>query len=176
MPSVLQPWVQELKMMQQTVLITAVRGPDGTEKYSPVKYLQRWYRRCVLLSAMDGKILDDPYQKNGGSFTGPSFRHAEVPEPWEPFMDRILNDYLRQLDMLPHHFRMHFMHAAEIIGYKHPNKRIRNWWLHVYLTLVKDLHLSPETERIMDERLGDDRSTWLAHNNTATVDYDEQAH
>lgn len=27
--SVIQEWVQDLTMMQQTVLLTAIRGPDG---------------------------------------------------------------------------------------------------------------------------------------------------
>src|SRR5262245_28467293 len=48
--AVLQDWVQERPFMQQTVLLTAIRGPDGIAKYSSVKLLLRWYRRCVLLS------------------------------------------------------------------------------------------------------------------------------
>ncbi len=70
---VTQPWVHALPFMQQTVLLTAVRGPDGIAKYHPSKFLLRWFRRCMLLSAMDGKALTNPYDNNGGSFTGPSF-------------------------------------------------------------------------------------------------------
>jgi len=33
------------------------------------------------------------------------------------------------------------MHAAEILGYKHPNEPIRSWWHRTYLRLVHDLHL-----------------------------------
>ena len=33
MTNVLQDWVSDLPMMQQTVLLTAVRGPDGLPKY-----------------------------------------------------------------------------------------------------------------------------------------------
>jgi len=44
--------------MQQSVLLTAVRGPDGLPKYHSSKYLLRWYRRCILLSAMDGRVLE----------------------------------------------------------------------------------------------------------------------
>lgn len=71
---------------------------------------------------------------------------------------------------IPHHFQVHFMHAAEIVGYKHPDERIRKWWRTTYDYLVNDLHLHPETEDELDKRLGDNREGWLARANPATVD------
>ena len=168
--SVLQPWVQSLTMMQQTVLLTAIRGPDGTEKYSPTKYLLRWFRRCVLYSAMDRQILSDPFQPGGGSFTGPCFdinRHGDVDRA--TWLDELVSQYLRQVDELPHHFQMHFMHAAEIVGYKHPDAAIRSWWNRTYMRLVHDLHLWPETEEQLDRRLGDNHEGWLARADAATA-------
>ena len=47
MSTVLQPWVSGLTFMQQTVLLTAIRGPDGVPKYGPTKMLLRWFRRCI---------------------------------------------------------------------------------------------------------------------------------
>lgn len=177
MTSVLQPWVSTLPMMQQTVLLTAIRGPDGTPKYGPVKMLLRWYRRCVLLSAMDGRALPDPYETNGGSFTGPSLTLSDYDPrapgrwpPWEPPMQELVSEYLRATDALPHHFQMHFMHAVEILGYKHPTERIRAFWSATYIRLARDLHLTPETEEAMNERLGDRRAGWLKHADAATVD------
>src|SRR6185295_18556768 len=119
MKCVTQEWTHELPMMQQTVLLTAIRGPDGLPKYGGVKMLLRWYRRCVLLSAMDGKVLSNPYDNNGGSFTGPSFvPRPTMPHPslyfnWESRMDAVVGEYLREIDAIPHHFQMHFIHAAE---------------------------------------------------------------
>jgi hypothetical protein len=166
-------------MMQQTVLLTAIRGPDGLPKYGCVKMLLRWYRRCVLLSAMDGNVLENPYDNNGGSFTGPSITISSpgVPDSkngrliykWEPDMHSIVDEYLRSLDAIPHHFQMHFMHAVEILGYKHPDTRIRIWWNDVYLRLVNDMHVHPETCQEMDERLGDSRSGWLKRADRATI-------
>lgn len=169
--SVLQGWVENLSFMQQTVLLTAVRGPDGTPKYGPVKMLQRWYRRCVLLSAMDGKALTNPYDNNGGSFTGPSIHKdfADAGWTWEQPMNDIVGEYVKSLDALPHHFQLHFIHAAEIIGYKHPDERIRNWWCKVYHRLVHDMHMHVENEQEMDERLGDNREKWLKRCDPATV-------
>lgn len=173
--SCVQDWVAELPMMQQTVLLTAVRGPDGLPKYHPTKYVLRWYRRCILLSALDGVILTDPYSPNGGSFTGPSLdgwrldnRGRPIDEHWERGMKDRVTVYLRSLDEVPHHFQLHLLHAVEILGYKHPDERIRAWWHGVYERLVHDMHLWPETEDQLDARLGDSREGWLARGDVAT--------
>lgn len=166
---VTQAWTHAIPMMQQTVILTAIRGPDGLPKYNAVKLLLRWYRRCVLLSAMDGKVLADPCSVNGGSFTGPSL-DIEFIDRWEKGMEAIVDDYIRQLDGIPHHFHMHLMHAAEILGYKHPDDRVAHWWMNrVYLRFVNDMHLQPETHAQLDERLGDNREGWLKRADKATV-------
>lgn len=165
-----QDWVHELPIMQQSVLLGAIRGPDGLPKYHDVKYLLRWYRRCVLFSALDGCVLATPYAHGGGSFTGPSYDPTTLPHAWESPMDRLVDRYLQSVDELPHHFQLHFLHAAEILGFKHPVPHIRDWWLDVYMRLVNDMHLHPETEAEMDDRLGDDRSGWLARADRATTE------
>lgn len=169
--SALQPWVTELTIMQQSVLLGSVRGPDGVGKYHPAKYMLRWYRRCILLSALDQRVLTTPIEPGGGSFTGPSVGEGtSLPLDWAGIMDPVVADYLRSLDELPHHFQMHFLHAAEILGYKHPDPLIRRWWRWLYDRLVNDLHLHPETEEEMDRRLGDDRAQWLERADSATVE------
>lgn len=167
---VTQPWVHYLTMMQQSVLLAAVRGPDGLAKYGGgAKMLLRWYRRCVLLSAMDGRVIADPIEANGGSFTGPSLEGYDDEDHWGDRMQAHVNDYLRQVDALPHHYQMHFMHAVEIVGYKHPDHAIRHFWHQLYLRLVNDFHLWPETEEQLDSRLGDTRSGWLERADPATT-------
>ncbi len=101
MPCVLQDWVVGLPMMQQTVLLTAIRGPDNIAKYGEIKLLLRWFRRCVLLSALDGKVLDNPYDPAGGSFTGPSC----VIGDWQSQMDGVVSGYIKACDAIPHHAR-----------------------------------------------------------------------
>lgn len=170
---VLQDWVMQLPLMQQSVLLTAVRGPDGIDKYHPVKYLVRWYRRCILFSALDGVVLDTPYDERGGSFTGPSYNVSlgDIKyHLWWEKMDELASSYIKSLDALPHHSSMHFLHATEILGYKHPNTYIREWWYKLYLRLVGDLHLHPETEGELDRRLGDNRDGWLERADPATQD------
>lgn len=165
--SVIQEWVQELSFMQQSVLISAIRGPDGIPKFHQCKPLLKWYRRCVLFSAFDGMALTDPRGGGGGSFTGPST--VDMVGTWETAMDEVVDAYIQSQDLLPHHFQAHFMHAVEIIGYKHPDKRIRDWWHCVYVRIVHTLHLWPETEDQMDKRLGDNKDQWLARSDKAAT-------
>lgn len=150
MPSVVQNWVSNLTCMQQTVLLTAIRGPDGVNKEHPAKEILRWLRRSILLSAFDRRVLEDPYEPGGGSFTGPQ---------WRP-LDDAADAYFDSVDAIPHHFQMHLMHAAEILGYKHPDESHRNWWNRFYLHYVNALHLQPETEQQLDCRLGDNEAAW----------------
>ena len=166
---VTQEWTHGLKLMQQTVLLTAIRGPDGVGKYHPSKYMLRWYRRCVLLGALDQNVFDNPYDPRGGSFTGPSYGEGtSLSHDWTGPMQKVFDNYLRSLDELPHHFQLHFMHAVEIVGYKHPDPAIRFWWHYVYRELVNDMHLEPESEEQMDYRLGDSEGQWRARSSKAT--------
>lgn len=162
--SVLQDWVMELPFMQQSVLIAAMRGPDGVEKLHKSKMLCRWLRRCIVISAFDRIPLDNPSYPGGGSYTGPSFQYgmgvSDETVPWEGPMDAVVKDYLSSIDNLPHHFHLHFMHAAEILGYKHSNSRIRAWWRKTYERFAHDMHLAIETEMELDFRLNDNEQQW----------------
>lgn len=147
--SVLQPWVEDLPWMQQSVLISSIRAPDGLYKGHPAKLIWRWLRRCVLYSAFDHATLTNPSQPGGGSFTGP------VKDT-----DAAIHNYFQHVDQVPHHAHLHFMHAAEILGYKHPAPVTRTWWRRVYEEAVNDMHLEPETEQEMDRRLSDSEKEW----------------
>jgi len=164
---VLQDWVLELSMMQQSVLLTAVRGPDGIEKNHISKQLLRWYRRCVLYAAFEKRVFSTPYASGGGSFTGPSYTPTALEHDWRPTMSLIVGEYLQHVDELPHHFQLHMMHAAEIIGYKHWDTSISQWWRDTYYRMVEDMHVWPETEAQMDERLGDTFEGWAKRNEEA---------
>src|SRR5258708_5325855 len=50
---VTQPWVHHLSMMQQGVILSAIRGPDGIGKNHVSKLLLRWYRRSIIMCAFD---------------------------------------------------------------------------------------------------------------------------
>lgn len=169
--SALLPWVETLPFMQQSVLISAVRAPDGLRKDHPVKVIMRWYRRCVLISAFNRREMLTPFEIGGGSFTGPfTLNHAVSMgisphdfhgDMWVGF-DRTREVYLRYVDEMPHHFQLHLMHAAEIIGYNCPNEDKRVWWRTFYFMIVNDAHLHPETADEMNKRLSDYEDHWRA--------------
>ena len=200
---VTQPWMHRISLMQQTVLLAAIRGPDGLRKHHVSKLINRWLRRSILLCSFDRMGFSRPYdflKSRGGSFTGPSlgpstgeigganiFRFPltdgpimPVPadphssrqidqqivayweEQWPKAMHEIVHEYLRATDELPHHYQLHIMHAAEVLGYTHHLAEVRNWWHECYLRLAQDMHLIPESEAEMKERLGDSEDQWRA--------------
>jgi hypothetical protein len=153
MASVLQPWVEKLTFMQQSVLLTAIRGADGLEKRHPSKYVLRWLRRCILYSAFDAAVIEDPYDPRGGNFTGP------IPEKYKSTI-ALFDEYFDSHDEVPHHFHMHLVHASEVLAYKHPNKDIARNWEWFYKKAARDLHMHLETAQEMDYRLGDSQGQW----------------
>lgn len=70
------------------------------------------------------------------------------------------NVYLRHVDEMPHHFQLHFMHAAQIVGAYHPNDFVRVWWEEFYLMIVNDAHLHPESFEELRKRLSDSEEEW----------------
>lgn len=151
--TVLQLWVEQLTHMQQSVLLAAIRGPDGIKKDHVVKQILRWYRRCILFCAFEKIVHKTPNEPCGGSFTGAiQWRMDEGME--------LVKEYLRHVDELPHHFQLHLMHAAEILGYKHPDSVLSEWWFNFYLAIVNDAHLCPESREAMERRLGDSEKQW----------------
>ena len=50
---------------------------------------------------------------------------------------------------------LHLCHAAEIVGYQHPDEQIKTTWGKFYYSMCKAMHLNPETREQMMERLKD---------------------
>jgi len=145
--SVQPSWCADLPLQQQSVLFLATRGPDGVARDHPCKDVQRAYRACVLLAGRYGRELRPV--EGGDSFMSLTLFVDNC--TWREVVLR----FLYKIDELPHHYLSHLMHGAEILGYKHPDAVVRSRWHHLYLRMVYDLHLAPETEAEMDRRLGD---------------------
>lgn len=73
-----------------------------------------------------------------------------MPDPPRPFKPS-------NFGHLPQHWYSHVMHALEIIGYHHPNKAIAGEAYMLYVSMVRNMHLNPETEEQQWERLTEDR-------------------
>lgn len=74
--------------------------------------------------------------------------------------DDMKREYFESVDELPNHFQLHLIHAAEIMGYKHPVSTVREFWYGFYTDAVKSMHLYPETEEQLDKRLSDNIANW----------------
>lgn len=145
--SVQPDWCRSLTFQQQSVLMLAARGPDGIEKISPVKNIVRAYRSCVFKAAFLGREL--AYGEDLDSFM--SLRRFASAVSWA----EDIRSFFDNVDGLPHHYYQHLILGAEILGYKHPDKKIRTRWHRFYLLCVENLHMNAETEEQMDARLSD---------------------
>jgi hypothetical protein len=141
--SVLQPWVMELGLRHQGVLVSAVRGPDGLPKQHVVKRFVRALRADTLVSFADAPVSFICFV-DSAEFTD------------------LLPVMFGALDELNVHYTMHLLHAAEVIAFKHPDQSRRDCWNMFYLGLVKKLHLRPETPDQLDERLNADEDVFAA--------------
>jgi len=141
-------WMDAPPMQQQSVLLLAARGPDGVAKFHPTKVVWRHYRASVLKAAYFGRAL------RSGEGGGNEFMTLET---WTQFggWRKAIEDFFANADGIPHHCRMHLMHGAEILGYKHPDAEFRAAWSQFYIASCDDLHLAPESEERMDARLSD---------------------
>lgn len=137
--SVLHDFVHRLPFQQQAVLLTAMRGPDENNKYNAAKAITRYLRGAVIKPAGDwnGKNNND-------------FMWGELNE-FKHFAKAFWADH----DEYPHHFIMHLIHSAQIVGYKHPNGIVRERFDRFYLDACSAFHMNPESMEEMDNRLND---------------------
>lgn len=145
MKSVLQDWVMELLLREQGTLLTAVRGCDSEPKswtktgvaFSQGRRLTAFIRYCFMNPA-DSREID--YEEG-------AFFRSIPPEIFKP----------SEFGHLPEHWYAHVMHSLEIIGYRHPVEEIAKICNKLYIKMVHNLHLNPETKEQMINRLSEDR-------------------
>jgi len=138
MNSVLQNWVMELPLREQGTLLTVVRGCDLTPKQpydSSERKIVSWLRFCFM----------NPADKREVDIKG-AFFQSSVP-------------FFKASDFghYPQHWYSHIMHALEIIAYRHPESHIRDNAYGLYINMVYNLHLEPESRQTMINRLSEDR-------------------
>lgn len=137
--SVLHDWVSTLTFQQQALLMTGMRGPDGMPKECAAKPLVRYLRGVVLKPAgMWGG-------KNDNDFMWGDY------EKFDAYAKALWKSH----DDCPHHFLMHLIHCAQVLGYKHPSPMACEYWNLFYRSMCAAMHMHPETEEEMDKRLND---------------------
>lgn len=147
--SIIQPWVAELGLRHQGLLLTAVRGCDVVHREDNSKWLTRFYRSCILQAH-----VGDP--KKAATFM-----------VWTDLADEFwlhANDLIKNHDHLPHHYLMHFVHAIQIVGYYYPDAEKQAWWRDFYHLMCNRFHMNFETQEQMDERLNKTEAEFAAAN------------
>jgi hypothetical protein len=139
--SILQEWVEKLGLRHQGVLLGAIRGCDTAEKYAASKVIARALRSDTLISH-----CGDPAKSK-------SFIEVLSDERFEG----AVNEFFCEWDCLPMHY---IMHAAEVMGFYHPDLHQRLRWLYFYHRAVHRLHLHPESRQELDERLNADEHSF----------------
>lgn len=144
MKSILQPWVMELGLRHQGVLVSSVRGCDSAVRHDPSKRLARALRAEILVAH-----VGDP--KKAKTF---------IEAVDESVLRERMEEFLNSSDHYPNHYVLHLMHAAEIVGYKHPQMASRDLWSEFYFKMCKKLHVNRETEAQLDARLNADEEAF----------------
>jgi hypothetical protein len=137
--SVLYDWVHDLTFQMQALLMTGIRGADGSGKHNSAKCISRYLRGVVLKPAGNWS------GKNDNDFMWGDYDY------FNEYRNQFFNDH----DEYPHHFIMHLVHCAEVVGYKHPDDKIREKWYLFYLKACSSFHMTHETHYEMNERLND---------------------
>lgn len=137
--SALHEWVHELTFQQQALLMTGMRGPDENNKYNAAKAITRYLRGAICKPA-----------GNWGGSNDNDFMWGD----YGKFVQHSQSFWLDH-DEYPHHFIMHLIHCAEVIGYKMPNRSHAEYWQDFYTEACHAFHMTPETEDEMDIRLND---------------------
>lgn len=151
MTSVLQNWVMDIPLREQGVLVLALRGPDGVRKEHGAKNIVRALRGCVMVTGATGQPLVPGMNLPDDSFMQ-MYRIGHVDEgPW----NEASIEFFRCWDELNVHFLFHLLHAALVLGSRHPDTKIRNRWHEFYLRGCKKCHVNPESSSEMINRLKD---------------------
>jgi len=101
MPSVLQPWVEEIPMRMQSTLLLGLRGPD-THVCPGVKKIQRWMRGLVFRPGNPDNVKEFM---------------SDAPDP--EILEK--SPLAKELEFCSQHFYSHLMHALEVIAYRYHN-------------------------------------------------------
>jgi len=144
MPSIWQPWAQEIGLRHQGVLIAGVgRGCDIAIRHDPSKVSQRLLRGAVLVP-------------HCGRFANPKtyiWQERDAGKWWAGLVP-----FMNSWDHYPNHYVVHFVHAAEVIGYCGPDEFpvFSSRWKEFYERACKTLHVNPEMADQLNARLDAD--------------------
>ena len=146
---ILQDWVLEMGLRHQGVLLTAVRGCDTAPKNDASKDLQRCLRETFLV----------PF------CTDSSKSVSFIEKVSDDELQRRMKEFTKSFDNYACHYVLHIVHAAEIIGWYHPDSLTASRWNTFYRTMCKKMHFNSEGKDQLDYRLGVNEETFGKNQN-----------
>ena len=139
MPFVLQPWVADVGLKMQSILLSGLRAPDA--KTSAVKKCVRWLRGNCQVDANPAK---QSYMQT------------------VPMSDDLIDAAMDELEYLPVHYVHHFADSFAVAAYHHPLDEVRTWAYRVHFLIAEELfHFKPETREEFFTRHRDKRSAGI---------------
>ena len=146
MASVVRDWVQTASFKQQTVLLSALRGCDGTRKEDPSKPVVRWLRSVTLKSAID---IED----NGD--TPPTFDADPTMFMANQLTAAQVKTFIEDLDPYPTHWVWHLAHGLRVIALHHPDEQVATDAAGIWLSIHQAVHVEIEHTAHFEDRLAD---------------------
>lgn len=138
--SILYPWITDMSLRYQGVLLAAIRGCDGRPKNDISKSLNRCIRNLCCV----------PFDARELAYEGfMSYDMAKWRDDFKAF-EAAKDEY-------PVHYVMHMVNAIEVIAYEHPDPFIAGEFKWAYDFIADSFHFKPESREDLKRRMERDR-------------------
>ena len=130
---VLQPWVSNVGLKMQSILLSGLRAPD--QKTVAIKKCIRWMRALCQIDA-------DPAKQS----------YMQSIEMGEDLIQAAMDE----LEYTPVHYCHHFADSMAVVAYFHPEEVVRQSAFRIHFLVAEELfHFVPETEAVFRRRHAD---------------------
>lgn len=127
---VLQPWVEQVGLKMQSILLSGLRAPD--QKTVGIKKCIRWMRSKCQIDA-------DPSKQS----------YMETIE----LSDEIILLAIDELEYTTCHFAHHFADSMAVLSYHHPHGEVSRLSYRIHFLVAEEIfHFKPETKEEFFER------------------------
>lgn len=128
--TVLQPWVAEVGLKMQSILLSGLRAPD--QHTTAIKLCIRWMRAACQIDA-------DPAKQ--------SYMQSVV------MNSDLIGQAIDELEYTTCHFAHHFADAMAVVAYHHPEQSVRDFAWHIHFLVAEEIfHFCPEPRERFLER------------------------
>lgn len=132
--TILQSWLSSLNNQQQLLCLLALRQCDTISCDDPMRIISNDYSKVILKEFDKSSIQDIDDDKNFRKIS------SQVCDSWYHY---------------PISFYKSFMLGCMVIGYKHPDVKIKRKWFNLYVKMAETLSLTILSEEDLDNRFGE---------------------